>query len=72
VILGCTHFPLISKPLQEYFGKDTKLIHSGGAIVAYLEEEFDFTEKFTEPNMKFFASENPDALKSVAKSWLKL
>jgi len=72
VILGCTHFPLISKPLQEYFGKDTKLIHSGDAIVAYLEEEFDFTEKFTEPNMKFFASENPDALKSDAKSWLKL
>jgi glutamate racemase len=72
VILGCTHFPLISEALQNHFGEKTQLIHSGDAIVAYLESEFEFKEKFANPEMKFFASENPDALKSVAKSWLDL
>ena len=70
VILGCTHFPLISEALQNYFGEDTQLIHSGDAIVAYLDKEFDFTHQFENPKMKFFASENPDALKAVASKWL--
>ena len=72
VILGCTHFPLISDELQNYFGKDTILIHSGDAIVEYLEKEFSFDIKYKEPKLKFFASENPDALKAVAKKWLSL
>lgn len=72
VILGCTHFPLISDELQNHFGETTKLIHSGDAIVEYLEKEFSFTHKFPNPEMKFFASENPDALKAVAKKWLKI
>ena len=70
VILGCTHFPLLSNALQNYFGKDTKLIHSGDAIVEYLEHEFDFTQKFEDTNIKFFASENPEALRSIANKWL--
>ncbi|MDQ7045000.1 MAG: glutamate racemase [Sulfurimonas sp.] len=70
VILGCTHFPLISPALQKYFGENTKLIHSGDAIVEYLEKVFTFDKKFRNPKMKFFASENPDALKAIAKKWL--
>ncbi len=70
VILGCTHFPLISNALQNYFGEGTKLIHSGDAIVEYLEREFTFDSKYKKPKLKFFASENPDALKAVAKKWL--
>ena len=70
IILGCTHFPLISDALQEYFGKDTVLIHSGDAIVEQLEYEFVFTKKYEKPILKFFASENPEALKKIAKKWL--
>jgi len=72
VILGCTHFPLISTQLQNYFGKDTLLIHSGDAIVEHLEKEFDFTKKYKNPKLKFFASENPEALREIAKKWLNL
>ena len=72
VILGCTHFPLISPAIQTYFGEATKLIHSGEAIVEYLEQEFTFTHQYENPKMKFFASENPDALKAVAQKWLKI
>ncbi len=70
VILGCTHFPLISDALRNHFGDDTILIHSGDAIVEYLENEFTFTHKYNSPDLKFFASENPEALRDIAKQWL--
>jgi glutamate racemase len=72
IILGCTHFPLISKPIEDYFLKKSLLIHSGDAIVEYLENRFEFKTKYKNPKLEFFASENPDALKSVAKKWLKI
>lgn len=70
IILGCTHFPLISHALQNYFTKDTVLIHSGDAIVEQLESEFTFNKQYNNPTLKFFASENPEALRAVAKKWL--
>ena len=70
LILGCTHFPLISDTLSRYFGKKTKLIHSGEAIVEQLEKEFIFSKKYSEPKLKFFASENPEALRKIAQKWL--
>ena len=72
VILGCTHFPLLADSLQNYFGNDTILIHSGNAIVEHLEKEFDFKVKHKNPELKFFASENPEALRKIAKKWLQL
>ncbi|QOY52569.1 glutamate racemase [Candidatus Sulfurimonas baltica] len=72
IILGCTHFPLISDALQNYFSKDKILIHSGDAIVEYLEKNFDFNVKYNNPKLEFFASENPDALKAVSKKWLNI
>lgn len=72
IILGCTHFPLISDAIQNYFGKDTILIHSGDAIVEQLELDFKFTTKYETTKLEFFASENPEALKNVAKQWLNI
>ncbi|MFA5455634.1 MAG: glutamate racemase [Sulfurimonas sp.] len=72
IILGCTHFPLISDAIQNYFGEDTILIHSGDAIVEQLELDFKINKKYETTKLEFFASENPDALKNVAKQWLKI
>jgi glutamate racemase len=72
IILGCTHFPLISDAIQNYFGKETLLIHSGEAIVEQLEKEFTFEKKYKNPKLQFFASENPEALRNVAKMWLNI
>ncbi|MDH4944979.1 glutamate racemase [Sulfurimonas sp. C5] len=72
VILGCTHFPLIADELQNYFGGETKLVHSGDAIVEYLHTQFDLSKKYPTPTLKFFASENPEALRSIANKWLEL
>jgi glutamate racemase len=54
IILGCTHFPLISEPIDNYFSKESIIIHSGDAIVEYLENEFEFTHKYEKPTLKFF------------------
>ncbi len=69
IILGCTHFPLIAKAISRYFPSAT-LIHSGDAIVEFLEEKHQMRERFTETELKLFATENPDGLKKIAKLWL--
>lgn len=38
VILGCTHYPLLSEVVREYTGKDVNLISSGGAAARSLAE----------------------------------
>ena len=72
LILGCTHFPLLSKALQGYFGDKTKLIHSGDAIVSQLQSEFKLKRKKIISKVKFYASSDIKALKKTAKSWLKM
>jgi len=67
VVLGCTHFPLLSNYLQNYF-KNAKLIHSGEAIVELLKKKYNLKEK-KESQIHFLASENPTHLKEVAKKW---
>ncbi len=69
VILGCTHFPLINAPLQAHFPQ-ASLIHSGDAIVEYLNEKYNLQSKELKTKIRYFASENPEGLKNVAKSWL--
>ncbi|MBE0499145.1 MAG: glutamate racemase [Campylobacterales bacterium] len=72
IILGCTHFPLIADAIGKYFKGNSLLIHSGEAIVEYLEHHYNFSKRFEKTELKLFASENPEALRSVAKKWLDL
>ena len=71
-ILGCTHFPLIAEAISKYFLGNCTLIHSGEAIVEYLENHYDFSKKYVDTNLKLFASENPEALRVIASKWLKI
>jgi glutamate racemase len=71
VILGCTHFPLIAGAIGDYFENRALLIHSGEAIVEYLEAHYGIKEgAAATTEMKCFASENPDGLRQVAAKWL--
>ncbi|NQY93023.1 MAG: glutamate racemase [Campylobacteraceae bacterium] len=69
VILGCTHFPFIQENISQYLG-GCITIHSGDAIVRYLKDEHNYDKNFKETKVTFFASENPDNLKNIAKKWL--
>ena len=70
LILGCTHFPLISNSLSNYFNNSPTLIHSGEAIVNYLEEGYSLKQRKDKPELKIFASENVLGLRKIAKIWL--
>lgn len=70
IILGCTHFPLISNALQNYFEGKPLLIHSGEAIVEYLEARYDLHSKEKETTLKIFASDNVAGLRDIADRWL--
>lgn len=70
IILGCTHFPLISNEISKFWNNESLLIHSGNAIVDYLQKEYKLKPQKKETKIKFFASENPKNLRNVAKTWL--
>ncbi len=70
IILGCTHFPLISAAIGSYF-KGAKLVHSGEAIVKYLQHSHNIHCANKETVLKLFASSSPDRLKARAEDWLK-
>jgi len=70
LILGCTHFPLISKSLKEYFQQKPTLIHSGEAIVEYLKQNYDLDKTNKKTLLKIFASDNVRGLRKIAKKWL--
>ncbi len=70
VILGCTHFPLIQNQISNYLD-GVLTIHSGEAIVQYLESNYQCDSSFDKTDIKFFASSNPDGLKEVAAKWLR-
>jgi len=69
IVLGCTHYPLIKDKISNFFG-GIKTIHSGEAIVKLLEKEYKLEKKFKSIKIEFFASSNPEQLKSIAKEWL--
>lgn len=70
VILGCTHFPLISDSIKRYFDDKPIMIHSGEAIVEYLQEHYSLTSTNKPSNLKIYASDNVDGLRSIASNWL--
>lgn len=41
LILGCTHYPLLEKVIQEYMGNDVVLINSGAEVAKYLKKKLD-------------------------------
>ncbi|MCV6607513.1 MAG: glutamate racemase, partial [Campylobacterales bacterium] len=71
IILGCTHFPLLEKSINNYFN-GTNLIHSGNAIVEYLKNEkmIDSDLKNHKTDLQLFSSDKIDTLEKTAKQWL--
>ena len=70
VILGCTHYPFLSKTFNKHF-PNAKLIHSGQAIVNMIKTKFNLTSKIS-TSIKLFSSDNPEEFRKVAKKCLRL
>ncbi|WQV62128.1 glutamate racemase [Helicobacter pylori] len=79
IILGCTHFPLIAQKIEGYFmghfalPTPPLLIHSGDAIVEYLQQKYALKNNaHAFPKVEFHASGDVIWLEKQAKEWLKL
>jgi len=70
VILGCTHYPFLSKTFKKHF-PNAKLIHSGQAIVGMLKSKYNL-KGCKNTKIKLFASDNPGELRNRAEKWLYL
>jgi len=69
IILGCTHFPLIAKPISQYFDNNPILIHSGDAIVEYLNTK-GYKNRQKSSDITIYASDNVEGLRYIANKWL--
>lgn len=72
IILGCTHYPFISKAIGEYFKGESVLIHSGEAIVEQLKKSFNPPILCNPPRISFYSSQNSENLSIQAQKLLSL
>ena len=69
IILGCTHFPLISNSISKYFDNKPILIDSAQAIVEYLKSK-GYKDSPKTPTINIYASDNVKGLREIANKWL--
>lgn len=74
VILGCTHFPLLSPVLSDILGSDVTLINSGAATAAHCEQVLREQGALCDPaqdgGCAFYVSDRPNGFADVAEMFL--
>lgn len=70
VILGCTHYPVLTEAIAKVLGEGVTLINAGTAtscaVLRYLEENSLLNETETEGEHRFYVSDKPDSFRSIA------
>lgn len=74
LVLGCTHYPILSKVIQEVMGDNVTLVDSGIASAEVVRSELDrvdlHTNKFAPGHQDFYVSDIPTTFKQVAELFL--
>lgn len=74
VILGCTHFPLLSPVLSDILGSGVTLINSGAACAERCEQLLREQEALCDPSQqgdcRFYVSDQPGGFVDVAEMFL--
>ena len=73
LILGCTHFPLLSEIIQNELGNDVTLIDSGRETAVLCAEQLKAADALTDRqsgNARFFVSDQPEGFSQVAEIFL--
>jgi glutamate racemase len=74
LILGCTHYPILSSVIQEAVGDEVTLIDSGTAASAIVENYLDGIGLRNQSNLEgiseFFVSDLPNKFKTIAGRFL--
>lgn len=74
LILGCTHYPLLSGAIQDYMGSGVALVDSGYETALYsakiLKENNLLNDNKATQNPEFFVSDTPDDFQNIAGLFL--
>jgi len=74
LVLGCTHYPLLKKTIQDVIGSDVRLIDSATETAAearkYLEQKGLLRSDGKQTRHKFYVSDVPDRFAPVAERFL--
>lgn len=74
LILGCTHYPILSKVIQEVMGNDVVLIDSGKAassiVESYLQGRGLRNESHQIGKREYYVSDLPQKFKTIANTFL--
>ena len=70
LILGCTHYPVLSKAIEKVMGSNVKLINSGtataNAVKEYLENNNSLNNSKNRGNQSFYVSDKPNSFCTIA------
>ena len=74
LVLGCTHYPILSGVIQEIIGEDVTLVDSGVVAAEMIRLELDRTDLHTNSNSagnrELYVSDIPTKFKEVAELFL--
>jgi glutamate racemase len=74
LVLGCTHYPILTNVIQQVIGKDVSLIDSGVASAELIKEELQKLDLLTNSNktgwQEFYVSDIQVKFKEVAELFL--
>lgn len=73
VVLGCTHFPLLSNTIRDVMGSDIKLINSGVCVSAVIDrilDDRDMRNNSGTVTREFYTSDDEEKFEAVAAPFL--
>ncbi len=74
MILGCTHYPLLSGPISRALGSGIKLLDSGEATARAVKELLSqsgmLNDQKSKPRYEFYVSDFPQKFNEIAESFL--
>lgn len=74
LILGCTHFPLLSKQIEQFVGPDVQVVDPAyfcaRDLQKLLKEKQLLNTDMTPPHLQFFVSDDPEKFRLLGQAFL--
>ena len=75
LVLGCTHYPLLTDVISAYMGPDVRLINSGASAAMIVKERLGAADALAEPGRggvcRYFVSDSPAGFAETASLFLQ-
>lgn len=75
LVLGCTHYPLLTRVIGAYMGPDVRLINSGAAAAQTVRRDLAARGALADParqgTCRYFVSDSPDGFAQTASLFLQ-